>query len=201
MLRDVRLQIITETIEGLIPGSIPAFLSVKVTEAFPLDTRPRENSWNGTVAALAERIFTALYGRPRYTPEVSPLAQAEDAKRARDLVGEVGILMSAGTDLESAPWHPVRPGDLVHVHYEAAGEMAAFGETYIVGPEDGGLMGMQLLAHTLPATTDRIEGMVGCFAVDAADDPLFALWFEAGPHRLTIVRDGRPVHAGSGGDR
>ncbi|MFJ8348956.1 hypothetical protein ACIQ9J_21870 [Streptomyces sp. NPDC094153] len=196
MLRDVRLQIITETIEGLIPGSIPAFLSVKVTEAFPLDTRSRGNSWNGTVAALAERIFTALYGCPRYTPEVSPLAQAEDAKRARDLVGEVGILMSAGADLESAPWHPVRPGDLVHVHYEAAGEMAAFGETYIVGPEDGGLMGMQLLAHTLPATTDGIEGMAGCFAVDAADDPIFALWFEAGPHRLTIVRDGQVVHDG-----
>ncbi|PZG97827.1 hypothetical protein C1I97_25160 [Streptomyces sp. NTH33] len=192
---DPRLQIITETIEGLIPGATPAFLSVDVTETLP-GPGERRNSWTGRPAALAERVFTALYGRPHVAPEASPLAQADDAKRRRDILGEVGVLMAAGADLESAPWYPVRPGDLVHVHYEAAGQGSAFGETYIVGPEDGGLMGMTLLAHTLPDATGS-EGMAGCFAVEAADDPIYELWFEAGPHRLTIVRDGRPVHVGS----
>ncbi|MFI7137223.1 hypothetical protein ACIBQ5_05470 [Streptomyces massasporeus] len=128
--------------------------------------------------------------------EQSPLAQAEDAKRARDLPGEIGILMGAGAALTSAPWYPARPGDLVHVHYEAAGETAAFGETYLVAAGNHGFLNMQLLCHTLPPDTEFLDGMVGCFAVDDDPDPLSDLWFEAGPHRLTIVRDGRPVHIG-----
>ncbi|MFJ1650051.1 hypothetical protein ACIOC2_01285 [Streptomyces sp. NPDC088337] len=196
MRRDTRLEIITEAIERLIPGSTPAFLSVKVTETFPQATEPRENSWTGSPAALAEHVFTRLYGRPDTTPAASPLAQADDAKRRRDIVGEVGALMAAGTDLESAPWYPVRPGDLVHVNYEAAGQASAFGETYIVGPEDGGLMGMKLLTHTLPDAPKDGGGMAGWFAVEAADCPIYELWFEAGQHRLTIIRDGRPVHIG-----
>jgi hypothetical protein len=130
------------------------------------------------------------------TEQKSPLAQAEDAKRARDLAGEIGILMSAGADLESAPWHPVRPGDLVHVHYEAVSTMPAFGETYLIAAGEGGFLSMQLLAHTLPEAEDT-AGMVGCFAVDDDPDPLMELWFEAGPHRLTIVRDGLVVHNGA----
>jgi hypothetical protein len=130
--------------------------------------------------------------------EQSPLARAEDAKRRRDLPGEIGILMGAGAALTSAPWYPVRPGDLVHVHYEAVGDMAAFGETYLLaaGSNDG-FLNMQLLCHTLP-DAEETGGMVGCFAVVDDPDPLTDLWFEAGPHRLTIVRDGRPVHIGGG---
>lgn len=103
--------------------------------------------------------------------------------------------MSAGADLESAPWHPVRPGDLVHVHYEAGGISDPFGETYIIGAAEHGFLSMQLLAHTLPEAEDT-AGLVGCFAVEDDPDPLMELWFEAGPHRLTIVRDGRVVHNG-----
>lgn len=149
--------------------------------------------WAMQVDVLALRIAAQL---PLTDDEqLSPLAQAEDAKRARDLVGEVGILMAAGADLESAPWHPVRPGDLVHVHYEAGGLSDAFGETYIIAAGKHGFLSMQLLAHTLPETEDT-AGLVGCFAVEDDPDPLMGLWFEAGPHRLTIVRDGRPVHVG-----
>jgi hypothetical protein len=92
----------------------------------------------------------------------------------------------------------MRPGDLVHVAFETAGEHPAFGETYIVGEAGEGLLGMQLLAHTQPDTLSpaQAEGMAGWFAVDAAEDPLYEAWFEAGPHRLTIVRDGRAVHSG-----
>ncbi|MFF0598090.1 hypothetical protein [Streptomyces antibioticus] len=126
----------------------------------------------------------------------SPLAQAEDAKRARDLAGEIGALMAGGTALESAPWYPARPGDLVHVHYEQAGEQPPFGETYIVGDAGNGWLSVQLLAHTLPDTTPYAADMVGCFAAEETTHPVHEMWFEAGPHLLTIVRDGQVVHAG-----
>jgi hypothetical protein len=194
MRRDPRLEIITEALQQLIPGATPAFLRVEVTETLPGAGEPR-HTWTGTPAAVADRIFTRLYGRPGTPEQLSPLAQAEDAKRRRDIVGEVGALMAAGADLESAPWYPVRPGDLVHVHYEAGGLSDAFGETYLVAAGAAGFLSMQLLAHTLPETEDT-AGLVGCFAVEDDPAPLMELWFEAGPHRLTIIRDGRPVHIG-----
>ena len=150
--------------------------------------------WAMQVDVLALRIAAQL-PLTDDTEQKSPLEKAEDAKRRRDLAGEVDVLMSAGADLESAPWHPVRPGDLVHVHYEAGGSSDAFGETYIVAAGQHGFLSMQLLAHTLPEAEDT-AGLVGCFAVEDDPDPLMELWFEAGPHRLTIVRDGRPVHIG-----
>ncbi|MEH0547322.1 hypothetical protein QA802_30815 [Streptomyces sp. B21-105] len=195
MRRDPRLEIITEAIERLIPGATPAFLAVTVTETLP-GTGEQTHTWTGRPEGLATRVFTALYGRPRTEDQRSPLARAEDAKRARDIVGEAGALMAAGSALESAPWYPCRPGDLVHVHYEATPAVPAFGETYIVGDAGDGLMSLQQLAHTLPGTVEDAAGMTGCYAADAADCPVYGLWFEAGPHRLTIVRDGRPVHVG-----
>ncbi|MEU0584561.1 hypothetical protein [Streptomyces sp. NPDC006132] len=189
MRRDPRLTIITEAIERLIPGATPAFLSVEVTETLP-GTGERRNTWTGRPDAVAEQL--------------SPLAQADKAKRARSIEGEISALMQAGVELTSAPWYPARPGDLVHVHYDQAGDWPAFGETYLVGdasePGDSvpRLMSLTLLAHTVPATVDEAEvaGMTGCFAAEAADCPLYELWFEAGPQRLTIVRDGQVVHDG-----
>ncbi|WP_329545540.1 hypothetical protein OG548_14275 [Streptomyces sp. NBC_01356] len=135
------------------------------------------------------------YSRPSTTTAAaSPRTQAEDAKRARNLFGEIGALLVGDEELTSAPWHPLRAGDLVHIHYEQAGDMAPFGETYIVADVSDGLFSMQLLAHTYSGP--GADGMVGCFAVESADDPLYEAWFEAGPQRLTIVRDGYPVHAG-----
>ncbi|MDX2681073.1 hypothetical protein [Streptomyces soliscabiei] len=166
-----------------------------------------------TATGLGPREFAGFGGRgwnPATPPEwlaqvtartenVSPLAQAEDAKRRRDLGGELGALMQAGAALESAPWYPCRPGDLVHVHHPAVGDVPlvpAWGETYIVGDAGDGLMSLQLLAHTLPDTTPHADGMTGCYAAEGADEPIYEMWFEAGPHLLTIVRDGRPVHVG-----
>ncbi|MER8220315.1 hypothetical protein ABTZ58_06905 [Streptomyces sp. NPDC094143] len=191
---DPRLQIMTEAIEGLIPGATPAFLTVEVTETLP-GTGERRNTWTGRPDGLAERMFTALYGRPDAAEQLSPLARAEDAKRRRDLGGELSALIEGHTDLTSAPWYPARPGDLIHVHYEGAGESAAFGETYIIDAASHGFLTMRLLCHTLP-DPDEASGMVGCFAVEDDPDPLMELWFEAGPHTLTIIRDGRPVHIG-----
>lgn len=201
---DPRLEIIREAIECLIPGSTPAFLSVQLTETFPLARRASVNTWSGTPETVAETVFTALYGRPRTQAQGSPLAQADEAKHGGDIAGEVDVLTSWHDRLTGAPWYPVRPGDLVHVHYEQAGELAEFGETYIVGdarePGDTapGLLSMVLLAHTLPDSTpeDDVKGMTGCFEAEAHDDPIYDPWFEAGPQRLTVVRDGRVVHNG-----
>lgn len=192
MRRDVRLEIITEAIERLIPGATPAFLTVEVTETLPA-TGEQTNTWSGRPDGLAEHIFTRLYGRPGTPEQLSPLAQAEDAKRRRDLVGELGALTSAGRELESAPWYPLRSGDLVLVHYEATPTLPAYGETYVIGDVGGGLKSMQLISHTYDG---ELDGMVGHCAVEAADCPIYEAWFEAGPHRLTIVRDGQVVHDG-----
>ena len=158
----------------------------------PAPETPRP--WAMQVDVLALKIAAQL--PLAEDAELSPLARAEDAKRRRDLGGELAALQQGHTDLTSAPWYPSRPGDLVHVHYEAAGEMAAFGETYLIAAGAHGFLSMQLLCHTLPDDTEYLGSMVGCYAVDDDPDPLMELWFEAGPHRLTIVRDGRPVHIG-----
>ncbi|MEV6614240.1 hypothetical protein AB0N31_10530 [Streptomyces sp. NPDC051051] len=195
MRRTEALQIITRVLKkpvddvvtaDMISGYPAAYFDPQVTE--------RPQPWAIQVDVLAMRIAAQL----PLSDDVdqSPLAQAEDAKRRRDLGGEIDALMKAGNALESAPWYPARPGDLVHVHYPAAGDFPAFGETYIVGDAGDGLLSLQPLAHTLPDTVEHAAGMVGCFATEAADEPLYELWFEAGPHLLTIVRDGRPVHTG-----
>lgn len=163
------------------------------------DPQAGPRPWAMQVDVLALRIAGAL-PLTDTVEQRSPLARAEDAKRRRDLPGELDALMSAGQALESAPWYPCRPGDLVHVAYEAVGDVPlvpAFGETYVIGDAGDGLLSMQLLAHSLADGTEHAEGMVGCFAAEAADCPIYELWFEGGPHRLTIVRDGRVVHGGS----
>ncbi|MET7982552.1 hypothetical protein [Streptomyces sp. NPDC005281] len=194
MRRDVRLQIITEAIERLIPGAIPARISVQVVE----DVRTgSQNTWSGDADALAAAVFTALFGRPRPI-EDSPLARADAAKGTGDLVGELAPLLDGDQQLTSAPWYPARPGDLVHVCYERTDGLEAFGETYIVGDVGDGLMNMQLLSHSLPAdmAEDAVEKLAGWFTTEASDDPLYEAWFAAGSERLTVVRDGRPVHVG-----
>ncbi|MBK3575107.1 hypothetical protein JHN63_15060 [Streptomyces sp. MBT65] len=190
-----RTALITLALRDLIPGADLAHMTVQVAERFP-DSVALKNTWSGTPDGVARKIAAAVWGDTGQ--DASPLDQAADARRARDLVAEASILMSAGADLEAAPWYPVRPGDLVHIAYEQAGEMAAFGETYLVYDAGRGLLGMSLLTHNLPATVDDdvAAGMTGVFASEDSDDPLYDLWFEAGPQRLTIVRDGRPVHIG-----
>jgi hypothetical protein len=198
MRRSVELQIITEALSKMGPHT-PATRIWGRAPGSSTEEGAAGNVWAGDVHDVAVHIVTRLYGRPSATTAAaSPLAQAEDAKRARDIVGEIGALVDGERALQSAPWYPVRPGDLVHIAYEQAGQMAAFGETYLVADAGDGLSSMQLLAHTLPDTVSSppAEGLVGCYAVEAADDPIYEAWFEAGPHRLTIIRDGRVVHNG-----
>lgn len=267
MRRDVQLGIITETLHKIIPGAVPGNLSVQIIERLPY-YEGAKNSWTGDVDAVAERVFTALYGSPAEpgitplvaitetlrrpfetvaaadlitgtdirhvdpsiprgssglpdpwavqvdvlarrihdrlfgTPDTttagtSPLAQAEDAKRRRDISGEIGALMEGKRALESAPWYPSRPGDLVHVHIEGPGRgLPAWGETYAVEPDPGFPEGLRLrlVHHTAQGGDTATAGVY--VSDDGGPDPLYELWFEAGPARLTIVRDGRVVHLG-----
>ncbi|MFJ2514667.1 hypothetical protein ACIPEL_15235 [Streptomyces griseoviridis] len=190
-----RTALITLALQDLIPGAHHDHMTVQVAERDP--EKNAVHTWVGTPYAAACRIAEALWGDGGTAPEpdVSPLAAAEDAKRRRDLGGEVAALMSGHDRLTTAAWYPARPGDLVHVHYEGVGTLPAFGETYLVAAGDHGFLTLRLLAHTLPEGESG-DGMVGCFAVEDDPEPLTEVWMEAGPHRLTIVRDGRPVHVG-----
>jgi hypothetical protein len=156
---------------------------------------PLEDTWTGSPVGVAERIAEALYGRGNELPPRSPLHAADNAKRARDLGGELGALQDGHAALTSAPWYPARPGDLVHVHYEGTPNSPAWGETYLVGQAEHGMLSLQPIASTLP---DTEWSGAGCYATEDSDDPLADMWMEAGPDRLTIVRDGRPVHIGGG---
>ncbi|EPD63147.1 hypothetical protein [Streptomyces sp. HGB0020] len=196
MRRDSRLKTITEALQTG-PGTNRRAVRIWGRASFAVeDDGGVGNVWTADVHDLAVHVYTRLYGRPDTTPEKSPVAQAEDAKRRRDLAGEIDVLMSASADLESAPWHPARPGDIVHLHYEAAGSEAAMGETYLVerGEHDG-FFNLRLLAQSHPQG-EKFEGSAGVFACEDRLNPLAEMWMEAGPHRLTIVRDGRVVYNG-----
>lgn len=139
--------------------------------------------------AIHYRIGKALYGGRRAAAVPSPLEQVEEAKRQRDFAGEIDAVPAGYRALETAPWYPARMGDIVHVHYAAAGGIPDIGETYVVAhdEQEGGLV-LRLL-HANPDMGDP-----GAFAPGMVDAPLMEAWFEAGPAALTIVRDGRIVH-------
>ncbi|QQM44978.1 hypothetical protein [Streptomyces liliifuscus] len=194
MRRSVELQIITEALAKMGPHT-PATRIWGRAPGATAEQGADGNVWAGDVHDVALHIVTRLYGRPSDTPDArSPLAQAEDAKRARSLSGELNAIMDASIALASAPWHPARAGDVVHVHYEPAGTMPPYGETYAVEPRDGFPDSLQLclIGHTAPD-----DSMTGFFAPGPIEEPLYEAWFEAGPHRLTIVRDGQVVHNGA----
>jgi hypothetical protein len=132
----------------------------------------------------------SLRDRPAATAP-SPLAQAEKAKRKRDLPAELGAVTSGYEALTSAPWYPAQAGDIVHVLYwgSLVDAMPLQGETYVVehSDEEGGLV-LRLL-HA-----DEHVIAPGAGAPGMVDDPLMELWMEGGPDCLTIVRNGRVVH-------
>jgi protein involved in polysaccharide export with SLBB domain len=106
----------------------------------------------------------------------SPLSRTADAKRHRDLAAEVSILTDANADLESQPWYPLQPGDVVLLAMPGGPEF--YGETY-VGRNDG----FETVLECVSATE----------AVQAVEVSFYDLWFEAGPDVLTIIRAGRVV--------
>ncbi|MEY9837072.1 hypothetical protein [Streptacidiphilus sp. EB103A] len=191
------LDTIRRALDGLIPGAVSANLKVKVTETLHEhpDGVQSFHTWEGPSTAVAERVFTALYGQagPDLAPS-SPVEQAAAAKSARDLGGEIGALMAGADDLANQAWYPPRPGDLIHLAYEGSLGLTAHGETYAVtqtAETSADFMDMSLLHSSYPDSP-----FAGCYAVSMDPDPLMEMWMEAGSYRLTVVRDGVVVHNG-----
>ncbi|WP_326771095.1 hypothetical protein OG978_45875 (plasmid) [Streptomyces sp. NBC_01591] len=123
----------------------------------------------------------------------SPLVQAEEAKRHRDIGAEVSALVGGHRALTEAPWYPSRPGDRLLLTLEATGHTLRTTELYEVteGCEDG----MELrLVDIAP------EGAAGGWYAGPPElygaDPVETPWMEAGPDRLTITRNNVIVHQG-----
>jgi hypothetical protein len=142
------------------------------------------------------RAYLSVVVDPTAPPAESPLARAGRAKRNRDILGELDALMDGEKALRAAPWYPLQTGDILHVHYEgtpgghygAEPVMPEVGEAYLVEQENGDDPILRLLgAH--PAD------IIGCTGASAPHG-FFDMWFEAGAHRITVVRAGRVLHDG-----
>ncbi|MFD7533786.1 hypothetical protein ACFV8E_40320 [Streptomyces sp. NPDC059849] len=123
----------------------------------------------------------------------SPLGQAGEAKRRRDLGAEVDALVGGHRALTEAAWYPSRPGDRLMVTREATGQSPRTTELYEV-TEDGG-DGMELcLVDVTPegASGGWYAGPPEMYGADPVETP----WMEAGPDRLTVTREGVIVHQG-----
>ncbi|WP_331750808.1 MULTISPECIES: hypothetical protein [unclassified Streptomyces] len=124
---------------------------------------------------------------------LSPLGRAGEAKRRRDLVGEVEALVGGHRALTSAPWDPSRPGDRLLVTVEAAGQSPRSTELYEV--VEGGGDGTELRLVSITP-----EGAAGGWYAGPPElygaDPVETPWMEAGPDRLTITRNSVIVHQG-----
>ncbi|MEU3423594.1 hypothetical protein AB0F39_34475 [Streptomyces murinus] len=123
----------------------------------------------------------------------SPIEKAADAKRRRDIGGEIGALIDGHSALTTAPWYPSRVGDRLLITYEATEQGDRWTETYEVADGDGG-RALRPIGHTAPD-----DSLAGWFAgpPELLDgDPLETPWMEAGPDRLTVIRDGQIVHQG-----
>jgi hypothetical protein len=190
------LDTIRRALDELIPRAVSANLSVTVTETLHEDPDGIQSfhTWQGPTTAVAERVFTALYGQAgQDLAPASPVEQAAAAKSARDLGGEIGALMAGAEDLANQPWYPPRPGDLIHLAYKGFG-LPTHGETYAITqtPEaSADFMDMSLLHTSYPDSS-----FAGCYAVSMDPDPLMEMWMEAGSYRLTVMREGVVVHNG-----
>ena len=115
--------------------------------------------------------------------DLSPLAAAEDAKRRRDIGGEIGALIAGGDALARQPWAPLRPGDVVLCHLPGT---PAYGQTFLAVPDETDVDG-----HAMMREVSRTG-----FPDDLEEPDLagfYELWFEAGPHTLTVIRAGAVV--------
>lgn len=122
----------------------------------------------------------------------SPVMQSEAAKARRDLVGELSALADGERSLHDAPWYPARIGDGLTIRYAAGGSMPASEETYEVVADKDGLLVLTLRSHTFP---EKFARSAGAYARECLpDDPFFEPWMEAGPSKMTIVRNGTVVH-------
>jgi hypothetical protein len=185
---------ITRTFENLSPRGLCDVTVQLHAGEFRIPAGADPVLWSAPVGDLVDQIHKDLSALPAAQDAAgSPLEQAEAAKQSRDLAGELGALMGGAAALQQQPWYPARPGDVVHIAYEAFHDLPGSGSTYLVGqnPDEAGFLTLVAVAVS---DTDG-----GCWATDGDPDPLFELWMEAGGHRITVVRDGAVVHNGPAG--
>lgn len=113
--------------------------------------------------------------------DISPLAAAEDAKHRRDIGGEIGALIAGADELARQPWGPLRPGDVVLCYLPGH---AAYGQTFVAVPDEADVDG-HAMVREVSSTDDHVDTGLASF---------YELWFEAGAHRLTVIRAGAVVH-------
>ncbi|MFJ4880881.1 hypothetical protein ACIP93_37525 [Streptomyces sp. NPDC088745] len=133
------------------------------------------------------------------TEPTSPLEQAHQAKRARDLTGELTALTRGHEQLETASWAPTRIGDRVVLTVGASGGRPGHTETYeVVSSSDRDPIWeeteLRLVSHT--AATDADAGWYAGPPEFGGGDAIETAWMEAGPDRLAIIRGGVVVHQG-----
>lgn len=113
--------------------------------------------------------------------DLSPLAAAEDAKRRRDIGGEIGALLAGADDLARQPWVPLRPGDVVLCYLPGD---PAYGQTFLAVSDETDIDG-----HAMVREVSRTHEYT-----DPGLASFYEIWFEADPDRLTVIRAGAVVH-------
>lgn len=113
--------------------------------------------------------------------DLSPLAAAEDAKRRRDIGGEIGALMAGDADLRRQPWAPLRPGDVVLCCLPGD---PPYGQTFLAVPDETDVDGHAMMRE-VSRTGEHADTSLAGF---------YELWFEAGARALTVIRAGAVVH-------
>ncbi len=112
--------------------------------------------------------------------EPAPLATAADAKRRRDLAGDIGALTDGDAALRRQPWVPLQPGDVVLSHLPAQGDCPAYGSTYLAVDDGTDIAGNAMLREvrvTRPAVDD---------ADPDADGPEYLLRYDTTAGRWAI---------------
>lgn len=79
-------------------------------------------------------------------PPYSPRAAADDAKRGRDLLGEIDVLRAADDDLTRRHWFPIQAGDVVLTFLPAAAT-PEYGVTYVACPGEVDIAGNAMLCE------------------------------------------------------
>ncbi|MFC7310811.1 hypothetical protein ACFQVC_42185 [Streptomyces monticola] len=100
-------------------------------------------------------------GEQPVTPQ-SPLSRADDAKRRRDLMGEIDALVGGHSELTEAPWYPAQPGDQLLVTMEATETQPRFTELYEVTDDGQELRVVAVDGAPEGMTGGRGRGCGGC---------------------------------------
>jgi hypothetical protein len=182
--------------EQLQPGTVRIRLEAETTQ--DLDAHeaallvlthlsPGSKDYPNRRGAGVRRYLTSTGVRTPNSKPQSPLSAADDAKKRRDLVGEISALMAGDADLKRQPWLPLRPGDIVLTRLPADAVLDAYGTTYLAVEDETDADTGAMLRVVSESWVDDNE----------PNPPLtsfYELWFEWGPSEVVVIREGAIVH-------